>query len=257
MQYAFEIGTAASKTQEALDKGADILLTPVIVPEDDDQLTFSTNLLASPVTSVPGIDIEVPTILGDFLEAIAGWFLSESQRASKIGDLKAAHTLAAKGGQFSVAANGPVATPFDRPATVWPAHLSDHDIVFSVGGTTKRGNSRWVKSALSASSNPGGGTLDIVAPAVDVLSTLNSERPGAPKYGRESSTAASAAMAAGVASLLKDIDPDLEGDDLRQILRRTAVDIHPRDTTKRRATVASTRRQPSTTSESGPSARGR
>jgi hypothetical protein len=225
--YAFEIGTAASKTQEALDKGADILLTPVIVPEDDDQLTFSTNLLASPVTSVPGIDIEVPTILGDFLEAIGGWFLSESQRASKIGDLKAAHTLAAKGGQFSVAANGPVATPFDRPATVWPAHLSDHDIVFSVGGTTKEGTSRWSKSALSASSNPGGGTLDVVAPAENVFSTLNSERPGAPKYGRESSTAASAAMAAGVASLLKDIDPGLEGDDLRQILRRTADDIPP------------------------------
>jgi len=225
--YALEIGTAVSKTQNALDKGADILLTPVIIPEDEIQASFSTNLLTSPMTSVPGVDVEVPTILGDLLEAIGGWFLEESQRKAKIRELKAAHTLAAKGERISVAANGPVAIPFDRPATVWPAHLSDYDIVFSVGGTTKEGTSRWSNSALSESGDPEGGTLDIVAPAENVFSTLNSEKPGAPKYGRKSSTAGSAAMAAGVASLLKDINPDLKGDDLRQILRRTADDLPP------------------------------
>ena len=66
-----------------------------------------------------------------------------------------------------------------------------------------------------------------MAPAENVYSTLNSEQPGGPKYGRRNTTVGSAAMVAGVANRLKDLNSDLEGDDLRQILRRTADDIPP------------------------------
>lgn len=222
--YAFDIGQAASHTRDALDRGADLLLTPVTVIENQPEGKVSTDLLASPMTVVPGVDVKIPTILGDLVKALGGWLYQKHKRSIKISEFKAAHTLAAKGGDFSVAPIG----DFDDTKTVWPAYLSDFDIVFSVGGTTKDGKSRWPKSALSQSGDPGTGTLDIVAPAENVFSTLNSEqRGGGPKYGRRNSTAGSAAMVAGVAHRLKDINSNLEGDDLRQILRRTADDIPP------------------------------
>lgn len=123
---------------------------------------------------------------------------------------------------FSVAPVG----DFEGSQTVWPASLSKYDLSFSVGGTSEDGVRHWSTSALSASSDPEGGTLDIVAPAENVFSTLGVVN-GTSTYGSRNSTVGSAAMAAGVVGLLKETDPSLQPDDLRQIIRRTADDIPP------------------------------
>jgi len=157
------------------------------------------------------------------LEGIGGWLYEEIVRNQKIADFNAADTLAAKSGRLTVAPIG----DFDGTETVWPASSSSSEIAFSVGGTTQEGTSRWANSALSAVDDPDDGTLDLVAPAEDVFSTLNHKQPGEPKYGSQNSTVGSAAMAAGVASLLKGIAPNMVGDGLRQVLQRTADDIPP------------------------------
>ncbi|WP_263792829.1 S8 family serine peptidase [Salinibacter sp.] len=220
--YVFDMDEATTHTYDALqDKDAEILLTPAVVFENEDpSVTVSADLLANPI-QVPRTDLEIPGFLGGILEGIGSWLYEEIVRNQKIADFNAAHTLTAKSEKLTVAPIG----DFDGTETVWPASSSSSEIAFSVGGTTQEGTSRWANSALSAVDDPDDGTLDLVAPAENVFSTLNHKQPGEPKYGSQNSTVGSAAMAAGVASLLKGIAPDMVGDDLRQVLQRTANDI--------------------------------
>ncbi|WP_158705080.1 S8 family serine peptidase [Salinibacter altiplanensis] len=220
--YVFDMDEATTHTHDALqEENADILLTPATVFENEDpSVTVSTDLLASPI-QVPRTDLETPGFLGGILEGIGGWLYEEIVRNQKIADFNAAHTLAAKSGRLTVAPIG----DFDGTETVWPASSSSSEIAFSVGGTTQGGNARWPNSALSVVDDTDNGTLYLVAPAENVFSTLNFKQPGEPKYGSGNSTVGSAAMATGVASLLKGIAPNMVGDDLRQILQRTADDI--------------------------------
>lgn len=212
--FSFDIRAATAQTLDAInDKDVDILLTPVAVfTGQTPEVEARTNFLASPI-QVPGQPpAEVPAFIGDIFIALGGWLLKNEDRKSALADWMRAHFSAAFNGRFSVAPVG----DFDGSAQVYPASLSNQGLTFAVGGTNDRGEFRWPNSAI--------GTIDVVAPAENVFSTANE---GSASYGTESSTAASAAMVAGVASILKSVDQSLEGEDLRQILRRTARDIPP------------------------------
>ena len=104
-----------------------------------------------------------------------------------------------------------------------PAGQAAHRTVISVGATDELGESRASASAhgwLNASSIDT--NIDLVAPGVDILTTVNTSDNA---YDYVSSTAVSAGLVAGTSSLLHAADPDLQPDDVREILRRTADDI--------------------------------
>lgn len=220
--YAFDIGAATTHTYDAIDKQVDVILTPVAVFDDESAGgEVSTDLLASPI-SIPRTDLQVPSVIGDILEGLGGWLYEGFERQQKMNAFKSAHVQAASSGVFSVAPVG----DFEGSETVWPASLSRFDAAFSVGGATEDGRGHWPTSAVSASASPNSGTLDVVAPAENVLSTFG-KLNGQSTYGERNSTVGSAAMVAGVAGLVKNEEGTLQQDDLRQILRRTADDIPP------------------------------
>lgn len=215
--YVFDINLATTQTKRAIANDVDILLTPTATFQDvtPDVKVYASDF-ASPIV-IPVLDQAIPSELVAILRILGGWFYEQSTWNGKLYTYALAHVQGAYSDVFSVAPSG----DFDGAEEVYPASLTKHGIVFSVGGSDRDGFGRWRRSAYSTSNNPSFSTIDIVAPAEDVYSTLGFQ------YGEASTTAASAAQVAGVASLLKRLDPSLKADDLRQILRRTAVDLFP------------------------------
>ena len=97
-----------------------------------------------------------------------------------------------------------------------PAGFSDDGLVITVGSVDSGFDSPYQYSASSATN------IDVVAPGVSVKSTVNT---GSSAYGNITSTSMSVGLVGGVASLLDSYDPDLRPEDIRQVLRRTAVDV--------------------------------
>lgn len=104
-----------------------------------------------------------------------------------------------------------------------PSNMNADRIVIAVGSTNSAGDVPYIYSASGkVSSNKHIPDIDMVAPGVNVLSTVNS---GIDQYERVTTPVASAGIVGGVASLLKSHNPDLEPDDIREIMRRTADPI--------------------------------
>lgn len=108
-----------------------------------------------------------------------------------------------------------------------PANLNADRISIAVGSTNIVGDTPFQYSAYGeSSSNIHSPEVDIVAPGVNILTTLNT---GTDQYTEVTTTTASSGIVSGVASLLKSNNPDLKPDDIREILRRTADAMGPND----------------------------
>jgi hypothetical protein len=91
---------------------------------------------------------------------------------------------------------------------------NDWTDVIIVGGTDSA-DRRWSSSAF-------GPAIDLVAPAVDVLTTA---RGGG--YAPRTGTSFAAPVVAGLAALLRAAEPDLTADEIEDRLRSSAVDLGP------------------------------
>ncbi|WP_247003636.1 S8 family serine peptidase [Halosolutus gelatinilyticus] len=94
-------------------------------------------------------------------------------------------------------------------AVTYPA--SDSNVI-AVGATDANGN--------VADFSNSGPNLDLVAPGVNVLSTLPQE-----SYGRASGTSMACPVTAGVAALAKELDPSLSTAEVRGLLTDTATTL--------------------------------
>lgn len=104
----------------------------------------------------------------------------------------------------------PVSRPIDASCHDIPAEL---DGVVTVSSTTAAG-------AKSGFSNYGLDVVDIAAPGSAILSTITGSA-----YGTSSGTSMASPHVAGVAALLKSVDPDLDGLDLAEELAAQANDV--------------------------------
>lgn len=104
-----------------------------------------------------------------------------------------------------------------------PNRLSRDHLVISVGSTELNGSNPYRYSSLGLSNSSAEKTdIDLVAPGVNVYTTLTGSSDD---YGQQTSTTSAAAQVTGLTSLLKSADANLTPNDIREILRRTAVDI--------------------------------
>lgn len=89
--------------------------------------------------------------------------------------------------------------------------------ILAVGAINSAGN-RWVNSSLGSNY---GTLLDVMAPGVNILSTI-------PNNGTNSlsGTSQAAPHVAGVAALVLSVNPDLTGQQVRDIIEHTAKKIH-------------------------------
>lgn len=116
-----------------------------------------------------------------------------------------------------------VAPMDDYDGVTWgiPNRLSRDNLVIAVGSSDGIDSFQYSSEGRS-NSNAEKTDIDLVAPGVDILTTT----PVAPNsYQEQTNTTTAAAQATGVASLLKSADNNLTPNDIRAILRKTAVDI--------------------------------
>ena len=113
---------------------------------------------------------------------------------------------------------------YNGSARGFPASLAKDRIALAVGSTIASGfsPSQYSSTATTYASSPTYSDIDIVAPGVDVMTTTNN---GQPDYEYVTGTATAAATATGIVSLMQSKDQNLEPDDIKEILRRTAEDI--------------------------------
>jgi hypothetical protein len=122
----------------------------------------------------------------------------------------------------------------NRELRKWPA---GDPAVMAVGALWLDGH-RWEASNVPGAPPTGQGSnigywIDIVAPGGSTITTtrrdnnyfLPIDAPSDLYTGAFGGTSAAAPQAAGVAALLKSLRADLDGDDLKEILQRTATDV--------------------------------
>jgi len=118
-----------------------------------------------------------------------------------------------------------VAPMDDYDGVTWgiPNRLSRDNLVIAVGSSDLSGIDPFRYSSEGRSNSSADKTdIDLVAPGVNVLTTAPDSSNS---YKDETSTTTAAAQVTGVVSLLKSADASLKPNDIREILRRTAVDI--------------------------------
>ena len=99
--------------------------------------------------------------------------------------------------------------------------LANYPETMAVGATDNR-DQLWNGTST-------GPAMSVVAPGVNILSTWDSlyQGPGENTYYARTGTSQATPYVAGLAALLLAINPDLEPDDLRLIIERTAQNIRP------------------------------
>jgi len=103
-----------------------------------------------------------------------------------------------------------------------PANLASDHVVLTVGAANETNDPfqfSGTPEGDDVSSNPR--DINLIAPGVDLLSTL----PDGNQYGNVSGTSASAALGTGIISLLQAAEVDLTPDDVAHILEKTAAPV--------------------------------
>ena len=105
-----------------------------------------------------------------------------------------------------------------------PTKLNDQHVTIAVGGTDIDGNIPLQYSAAgSESSSESSPAIEVVAPGENILTTAHT---GTSDYEEAHTVSASAGIVGGVASLLESKNTNLYPDDVRQIIRRTALPMN-------------------------------
>lgn len=97
-------------------------------------------------------------------------------------------------------------------------HLNNHKVATNVITVGASGSGRQ-SSKVANFSNYGRREVDLFAPGVQIYSTV----PGGNKYGSASGTSMAAPVVAGVAALVLSYYPDLNAQQLKMVLEKTAV----------------------------------
>ena len=204
--------SATSAINNAVGKGAQIMLTPFIVRPSNalGTLSFSTQPRTQSIGGIPGFFFDNGKNVLNIIKDTQGQNWNNALAAMKSAYL-ADRTIIAPMGDFSGTVVG------------IPAGLASQRLAIGVGATLADGFSAYQYSASSESGSTAYKTdIDLVAPGVDMRTTKNTSTNA---YGNTTSTANSAGLVAGVASLMKSVNSSLKPDDIREILRRTAIDI--------------------------------
>jgi hypothetical protein len=104
----------------------------------------------------------------------------------------------------------------------FPANLASEHVVFTIGSADLSGESyqySGIPESDDTSNDPE--DINVIAPGVDLQTTLT----GNQEYGSVSGTSASAALGAGVISLLQSAEHDLTPDDVAHIFEKTALPL--------------------------------
>ena len=210
--YLPSVTSATSAINNAVSRGSQILLTTFIVrpASFSGTLTFSTQPRTQLLGGVGGFFFDNARNILNIIKDTEGQNWNNALAAVRSAYL-ADRTIIAPMGDF------------DGVVVGIPAGLASQRLTIGVGSTETNVTRAY---RYSASSGPGSSVIktniDLVAPGVNMLTTKNAATND---YGNVTSTAASAGLVAGVASLMKSKNSSLKPDDIREILRRTAVDI--------------------------------
>ncbi len=114
------------------------------------------------------------------------------------------------------------AVEYNGPAIGFPGELSSDQMALAIGASDLTGNNPFQYSSTPNSDgiSYSNKDIDVIAPGINVLTTLTD----ANQYGGFTGTDASAAIATGIISLLQSKNPNLNPDDIRHILHKTAAD---------------------------------
>ena len=201
---------------DAVSDGVDVMITPFqVVPDDHSPSIEIDKFQVYPVVVLPDRE-EILMTVGGFLMDIYERISTDDNYVDLGQSLKHAY----KDGATIVS---PM-PDYDGVLRGMPTNLNDQHISIAVGGTDLDGDNPLTYSASgSESSTESSPEIEVVAPGEDVLTTAHT---GTSDYEYVHTTSASAGIVGGVASLLESKDASLYPDDVRQILRRTAIPMN-------------------------------
>lgn len=205
-------GSMASDINDAVSAGAKAILMPINWVQED-QLP---NIDLLKLQFYPEFKVENPgqLILNAGWEILQSVYSQDNDYPSAVSAVKNAYM------------NGSVvvgkAMEYDGTGIGFPANLASDHIVFTVGAADLSGEHyQYSGTSQSASISEDPKDINVIAPGVDMMTTL----AGNTEYGTISGTSGSAALATGVVSLLQAAEPSLTPDDITHILQKTAAPI--------------------------------
>lgn len=216
--YSLNMGVLDDDVRNAVTRGAQVILTPLAIFPNHPNVNHPYTPEATVTVNNGGVSATLDWfgIAKGLIDVIRGAETNQDRWNAIISAFKYADDM----GRTVIAPVG----DFEGQATAMPARLADDHVVIGVGGV----NDDLTAYRFSASSPlyniPGRTNVDVVAPITDVYTTLNGSDYN---YGFITSTAVSAGLVAGVVGLMQAASPGLQQDDVRQILRRTAVNAGP------------------------------
>jgi len=205
----------AARIDQARTDGVDILLAPFHFVATQHLPTISSpRFMITP-------DVEPPSLI-DYLLATFRNLTSIFRADQELTQFTNAMIALREAYKSDVTIVSPM-PEYDGVLRGMPSNLNPDRIAIAVGATNLEGDLPFQFSASgSEDSNIHSPEVDVVAPGVNVLTTVNT---GIDQYDEVSTVAASSGIVGGIASLLKSNNPDLKPDDIREILRLTAVKL--------------------------------
>ena len=201
---------------QAVNAGAKTILLPIIWMKK----SYIPNVTLDSLEIYPSFKVKAPSlmlVINDIKNIIQS--ITASNKASS--SFKSAENAVIHAyDQGSVVVTMPSA--YHGQITGFPGDLSSDHIVFTVGSSNLSARPFQFSGTPEADNiSSGPEDINLIAPGVNMETTL----AGNHAYGKVSGTGTSAALAAGVISLMQSVQGDLTPDDIRHVLQKTAAPV--------------------------------
>ncbi len=207
-------GSVASNIDDAVNSGSKTILMPLNWVQENQLPNFDlVKLQYYPEFKVEGDPKQL--ILNAVWKVLQSVYSQDNDYSSAVSAVKDAYL------DGSVVVGK--AIEYNGTGIGFPANLASDHIAFTVGAYNNVSLSSYEYSSTPEATSISYDTDDInvIAPGINMLTTLY----GNTEYGEVSGTSASAALSAGIISLLQAANPSLTPDDIAHILEKTASPI--------------------------------